>query len=99
MPATRPSAAQTAALPPLEQTSTAGTHAGDGDTIEAEQGQGKKYVDQRDGAGRRVVGFLDRLIVDQQRQGDDAFGADEQDDAEFVDGEQQAKAAARQQGW
>ena len=69
----------------------------DDEAVEAEQPERQRDVHDRDGAGRRVVGFLDRLVVDQQRQRDDALGADEQHDAEFVDRQQQAQAAAGEQ--
>src|SRR5690348_3020622 len=86
--------AQTRRRPALDHTSTAGLEARDGDSIERIEPERQADIDDGDDAGRGVVEFLDRLVVDQQRQGDDVLGADEKDDAELVDRQQQAEAAA-----
>src|ERR1700734_4129291 len=69
-----------------------------GEPIKREEPERERDIDHRDCAGGLVVRFLDRLVIDQERQRDDALGADEQDDPEFVDGKEQAKAAASDRG-
>src|SRR5579883_3580918 len=85
--------------PDLDQTSMAAVlEARDGEAVEREEAERQTDIGDGDDASRGVVELLDRLVVDEERQGDDVLGADEENDAEFVDGEQQAEAAAGEEG-
>src|ERR1700741_1724881 len=98
MPIKSAAAPQASARPALDHTSIAASEAGENVAIERVERQRQRDVDQRDDAGGGVVALLDSLVIDQERQGDDAFGTDEQHDAELIDGEEQAAAGPRGPG-
>src|SRR5580698_4147863 len=99
MPMSKAARSHTIKRPERDQTSMrSASEPSRREPIERKEAERERDIDQGDGAGALIVGLLDRLVIDQERQRDDAFGADEQHDPELVDGKEQAEAAAGDRG-